>query len=64
MKPIEFITTKTVKTKRRTQPERRAIMRQNIIDSAVDLFGSEGYESTSLEQIATQANITTGPIYH
>ena len=55
---------KTVKAKRRTQTERRAIMRQNIIDSAIVLFGSVGYENTSLDQIATQANTTTGPIYH
>lgn len=39
-------------------------MRQIIIDSAINLFGAEGYENTSLDQIATQANITTGPIYH
>ncbi|MGC6511487.1 MAG: TetR/AcrR family transcriptional regulator [Parvibaculales bacterium] len=58
------MTTKTEKSKRRTQPERRAIMRKSIIDSAVILFGSAGYENTSLDQIATLANITTGPIYH
>ena len=49
---------------RRTQFERRAVTRGAILDSATELFGKYGFGKTSLEQIASNCNITTGPIYH
>ncbi|MGC6475340.1 MAG: TetR/AcrR family transcriptional regulator [Parvibaculales bacterium] len=49
---------------RRTQFERRAVTRGAILDSAKELFGKNGFEKTSLEHIAKNCNITTGPIYH
>lgn len=49
---------------RRSQAERRKITYQQVLDSACRLFGERGYESTSLEEIATACGLTTRPIYH
>jgi AcrR family transcriptional regulator len=50
--------------KKRTQQERRDVTRQRLLKSARKLFGKQGYEQTSLEQIAGDCALTTGPIYH
>ncbi len=49
---------------RRTQAQRREATQQKIMASACTLFGEKGYEQTSLEDIARDAGITIGPIYH
>ncbi len=50
--------------KRKTQAERRAETRQQVLDSACRLFGKNGYNNTSLEEIASDCGLTTRPVYH
>ncbi|KEI71739.1 TetR family transcriptional regulator [Endozoicomonas elysicola] len=50
--------------KRKTQAERRAETRQQVLDSACHLFGKNGYNNTSLEEIASNCGLTTRPVYH
>jgi AcrR family transcriptional regulator len=50
--------------KKRKQQERREVTRQRLLKSARKLFGKYGFAATSLEQIATDCAMTTGPIYH
>lgn len=50
--------------KKRTQQDRREVTQQRLLKSAKKLFGKQGYENTSLEQIAGDCEMTTGPIYH
>jgi AcrR family transcriptional regulator len=49
---------------RRTQAERRAETRAALLESACRLFGSKGYEGTSLDEIASGCGVTIRPIYH
>ncbi len=49
---------------RRTQEERRAETRAAVLASATRLFGRKGYADTSLDEIASDAGVTTRPIYH
>lgn len=53
-----------VVSKRRTQAERREESRQAVLESAVRLFGEQGYAETSLEEIAADCGLTIRPIYH
>jgi len=48
----------------RTQTERRAATQAAVLDSACRLFGKNGYNQTSLEDIATDCGTTIRPIYH
>ena len=50
--------------KRKTQAERRAETRQQVLDSACRLFGRNGFANTSLEEIASDCGLTTRPVYH
>ncbi|MGH9128065.1 MAG: TetR/AcrR family transcriptional regulator [Acidimicrobiales bacterium] len=38
--------------------------RRALLDSATALFGSRGYAATSLEQVAADARVTKGAVYH
>jgi AcrR family transcriptional regulator len=38
--------------------------RQDLVDSAVDLFTKRGYAATSLDVIAKRARVTKGALYH
>ncbi len=49
---------------RRTQAERRAETRSAVLESACRIFGSKGYQDTSLEEIAAASGTTIRPIYH
>lgn len=49
---------------KKTQKERREDTMRNVLISATRLFGEHGYEKTSLDEVAKDAGITTGPIYH
>jgi AcrR family transcriptional regulator len=53
-----------VKKERRTQAERRAATRAAVVESACRLFGRKGFAETSLDEIASAAGVTIGPIYH
>lgn len=50
--------------KARTQTERRAATQAAVLDSACRLFGGNGYNQTSLEDIAVDCGTTIRPIYH
>jgi len=39
-------------------------MRERIIDVAIDLFARQGYQGTSLRQIAERLDITKAAVYH
>jgi AcrR family transcriptional regulator len=53
-----------VMQKKRKQQERRESTQHLLLESARRLFGQRGYDATSLEDIARDCNLTTGPIYH
>jgi AcrR family transcriptional regulator len=48
----------------RSQAERRAYTQSAVLQSAMELFGSQGYHSTSLEDIGHHCGLTIRPIYH
>lgn len=48
----------------KTQSQRREETQQKILDSACRVFGEKGYSNTALEDIATGAGVTEGPVYH
>ncbi|HWF20577.1 MAG TPA: TetR family transcriptional regulator, partial [Acidimicrobiales bacterium] len=35
-----------------------------LVESATDLFGAKGFTSTSLDEVAANARLTKGAIYH
>jgi AcrR family transcriptional regulator len=51
-------------TRRRSQPERSEATRRALIESARDLFASEGYSDTQLDDVARSAGVTKGALYH
>jgi TetR/AcrR family acrAB operon transcriptional repressor len=48
---------------RRTKEEAE-ITKQNLLKAALEVFSRKGYAATRVEDIAKQANVTTGAIYH
>ena len=48
----------------KTQSQRREVTQQKILDSACRAVGEKGYSNTALEDIATGAGVTEGPVYH
>lgn len=50
------------KTKRRTRDP--VGTRQALVDAAVDLFGRDGFDATSVQSIVKRANVTKGSFYH
>lgn len=48
----------------RTQQERRDTTSSAVLASAIKLFGENGYQKTSLEDIAQDCGTTIRPIYH
>lgn len=49
---------------RRSQAERRAASSKAVLESAIKLFGTQGYNDTSLEDIGSECGLTVRPIYH
>jgi len=47
-----------------TQADRRAATRAAILKKARDLFGSQGFAATTMDQIATGASVAKGAVYH
>ena len=47
----------------RTQEERRAETRAQLLDAAADLFARKGFHATSAEAVAAAADRTTGALY-
>lgn len=48
---------------RRTKEEAQ-ITKRNLLAAALDVFSRKGYTAATMEDIAMQANVTTGAIYH
>ena len=48
---------------RRTKEEAE-ITKQNLLKAGLEVFSHKGYTATRVEDIAKQANVTTGAIYH
>lgn len=48
---------------RRTKEEAQ-VTKQNLISAGLEVFSRKGYTATRVEDIAKQANVTTGAIYH
>ena len=48
---------------RRTKEEAE-ITKQNLLIAGLEVFSRKGYAATRVEDIAKQANVTTGAIYH
>lgn len=46
------------------QSERSAQTKENLIDTALELFSSKGYTGTTVKDIAKEAGVTDGLIYH
>lgn len=51
-------------TERRTQAQRRAETKAAVMRSATKHFGQNGFNKTSLEDIADDCGISIAPIYH
>ena len=43
---------------------RAAVTRQKLLDTAVRLFSAKGYDETTPQDIATEADLTTGAFYY
>src|SRR5690554_6284461 len=57
-------TTKKSTPQRRTQTERSQMTQQKIIQSALHLLQTVGYQKTNLQDIARGANVTLGALQH
>ena len=51
-------------TRRRSQPERSEATQRALVESARDLFASEGYSDTQLDDVVRAAGVTKGALYH
>ena len=47
-----------------TQAQRREATTTALLDAARDLFAEDGYAATSLDAVATKADVTKGAVYH
>ncbi len=43
--------------------ERKALRRRKLLDTALELYGTNGYSATSIEQICSKARVTTRHFY-
>jgi TetR/AcrR family acrAB operon transcriptional repressor len=50
--------------KMRRTKEKAANTKRDLLDTALTIFSQKGYESTRLEDIAKEAGVTRGAIYH
>jgi AcrR family transcriptional regulator len=58
------MSTPIVKQVRRTQEERRAATRAALIAAGRRLFGERGFAGVAIEEIAAEAGVTRGALYH
>jgi AcrR family transcriptional regulator len=49
---------------RRTQAERSDVTTSKLVAAAQELFGQDGYATTSIEAVAAAAGLTKGAAYH
>lgn len=57
------MTPNTVKKQRVPNSERRKNSIRSVLDSALTLFVTQGYDATSMDDIANQAGLTKGAVY-
>ena len=43
--------------------DRKRVTRQKVLDAALDLFGTHGYERTTVADIALKANVGKGTVF-
>ncbi len=55
--------TNTVKKQRVPNSERRKASIKAVLDSALGLFVTQGYDATSMDDIASRAGLTKGAVY-
>ena len=60
--PPEFA--QAVTAKRRALAHDASSTRERILDVALELFGAQGYDGTSLRQIAEQLGVTKAALYY
>ena len=58
------MTTRAATGRRRTQPERRAATRARLLKAAGSVFATRGYHDATLDEIARQAGLSKGAVYH
>jgi AcrR family transcriptional regulator len=51
-------------TRRRSQPERSEATQRALVESASELFASDGYSATQLDDVVRAAGVTKGALYH
>jgi AcrR family transcriptional regulator len=51
-------------TRRRSQPERSEATQRALVESARDLFATDGYADTQLDDVVRNAGVTKGALYH
>lgn len=56
------VASRTPKGARRQGP--RSAMEDRIIASAVELFGEQGFDATTVQQVVDRAEVTKGALYH
>ena len=54
----------TPATRRRSQPERSETTQRALVQAARDLFASDGYSATQLDDVVRAAGVTKGALYH
>lgn len=57
-------TPRTTRPRRRTQAERRAETRENVLAAARSVFARRGLHGASLEEIAEEAGVSRGAVYY
>src|ERR1700721_1209712 len=61
---VRKLPTGCMEIKRRTQEERSAATRDALISAARRLWGQRGYAEVGTPEIATEAGVTRGAMYH
>ena len=52
-----------VKKKKKMPPERQADKRMRLLDAALELFETRGYDGVAVPEIAARAGVATGTVY-
>lgn len=53
-----------VRTKRRSQAERRGSTRRRLLEAAARVFAHKGYQAATVLDIVTEAGVSTGALYN
>ncbi len=61
--PVEVPEKEPRRYRGRTPDERRRLRRQRLLDAALDLFGTAGYQNTSVERLCSTSGVTGRHFY-